>query len=548
MSKYVIGVDYGTLSGRAVLVDVSDGRVLSSKSMDYPHGVIDRELPGGLALPESWALEDPEDYLRVLFEIVPYVVRESGAEPEDVIGISLDTTSCTMIPVDRDNVPLCTREALKNNAHAWCKLWKHHGAQGQADRLTELLQKEEPELISLYGGRISSEWMFPKLLQVYEEDSEVFEAADAFLDAMDYLSICLCGEAHASICAASYKALYSERGYPDGGLLEKLAPGFKAAAEQKLRFPVKKQGERAGFLTEEMARKLSLTTKTAVAVGNVDAHVSMPAAGVAKENALLMIIGTSTCAMICSGKRAAPPGICGCVKDGILPELYGYEAGQPCVGDSLDWFVKNQIPAEYEREAEKRGINIHALLSEKAAALKPGESGLLALDWWNGNRSVLVDARLSGLIVGLTLNTRPHELYRALIEATAFGMRKIIDNFILNGVAVDELYACGGITHKNPFFMQLYADVLQREIRVSPCTQAPALGSAMYAAVAAGKENGGYATISEAAEHMADHDYIVYSPHRENYEAYDKLYELYLKLHDIFGVEHKEIMHRLKGV
>jgi L-ribulokinase len=287
---------------------------------------------------------------------------------------------------------------------------------------------------------------------------------------------------------------------------------------------------------------------TAVAVANVDAHVSVPAVGITSPGKMLVIIGTSSCHMILGDEEKEVPGMCGVVEDGIIEGLYGYEAGQSCVGDHFQWFVENCAPAEYRAEADARGVDLHALLTEKAARLKPGESGLVALDWWNGNRSVLVDVDLTGIIVGMSLATRPEEIYRALVEATAYGTRMIIDTFEENGVPVNEFYAAGGIAEKNPFIMQIYADVINREIRISGSPQAPALGAAMFGAVAAGKDNGGFDNIQEAADVMAKVRDTTYKPVAENMKTYEMLYAEYRILHDYFGRGRNDVMKRLKQI
>ena len=528
MSKYVIGIDYGTLSGRAVLVDAADGTIVAEAALDYPHGVMDRTLPDGTPLPGSWALQDPRDYLEVLEKTVPQVLKDSGVDPEDVIGLGLDTTSATLIPVGEDGLPLSFHEKWAAVPHAWCKLWKHHAAQAQAERFTTLMGED---LLSHYGGRVSSEWVYPKILEVREEAPEVYEAADRFLDACDWLTAWLTGETLVSACSAGYKAFWRKgEGYPSPKRVAQVAPYMADVAETKLDAPVLALGQPVGCLTEEACRLTGLTTRCVVAVGNVDAHASVPGSGLSRPGELLVILGTSACSMVCAEQEHFVPGICGSVMDGILPGLYGYEAGQPSVGDTFSWFVKN-----FAAEEGFGGLD------EKAKALKIGESGLIALDWWNGNRSILNNADLSGVIFGLTLQTRPEEIYRALIESCAFGFRTIIENFESHGVPVEQVYACGGISLKNPFLVQLYADVIGRSIRVSPVLQSPALGSAMTAAAAAGC----YPSLQEAVRAMARTDYITYEPDMDAHVAYDHLFLIYRKLHDTLGRDLSVLMQEL---
>jgi L-ribulokinase len=337
-------------------------------------------------------------------------------------------------------------------------------------------------------------------------------------------------------------------GYPSNDFFKALNPKMEKLADEKLSRTLYPVGTRAGGITPEAAKLTGLRAGTAVAVGNVDAHVSVPAVGITSAGKMLAIMGTSTCHMLLGEKEKTVPGMCGVVEDGIIEGFYGYEAGQSCVGDHFQWFVENCTPADYKAEADRRGIDLHALLTEKASALNPGESGLVALDWWNGNRSVLVDVDLTGMIVGMTLATKPEEIYRALIEATAYGTKMIIDTFEENGVPVDEFYAAGGIAEKNPFVMQIYADVTGKEMKISGSPQAPALGSAMFGALAAGKTAGGYDTIENAAIAMAKVKPFSYKPVYANVEVYKKLYAEYKILHDYFGRGANDVMKRLKDI
>jgi len=318
--------------------------------------------------------------------------------------------------------------------------------------------------------------------------------------------------------------------------------------EKKLSKDIYPQGAKAGEITKEMASKIGLLSGTAVAVANVDAHVSLPAVGITGPNKLLMVIGTSSCDIICDREEKNVTGMCGVVEDGVLPGLFGYEAGQSCVGDHFDWFIRNCVPQSYYDKAKEKGIDIHQFLTTKASSLKVGESGLLALDWWNGNRSILVDADLTGLILGMTLTTKPEEMYRALIEATAFGKNIIIENFEESGISVEQLYACGGISKKNPMMMQIYADVTNREVFIGASDQTPALGAAMFGAVAAGREKGGYDTIFEAAKIMGKSEEKTYKPILENVEIYKQLYSEFKILHDYFGCGQNDIMKKLKKI
>ncbi|SIS74965.1 ribulokinase [Alicyclobacillus vulcanalis] len=548
MGKYSIGVDYGTQSGRAVLVEIGTGREIATAVKPYTHGVMDEYLPDGVTrLEPDWALQHPRDYLEVLEETIPELLRTSGVRPEDVIGIGIDFTSCTMLPIRRDGTPLCFDPRFERHPHAYVKLWKHHAAQDEANKLNEIATERKEPFLARYGGKISSEWMIPKIWQILDEAPEIYDAADAMVEATDWIVMQLTGKLVRSSCPAGYKSIWHKRtGYPSPEFFKALHPRLERIVEEKLWGPILPIGSKAGELTEAMARRTGLVPGTPVAVGNVDAHVSMPAVGITEPGKMLMIIGTSTCHVLLGTEERAVPGMCGVVEDGIIPGYMGYEAGQSCVGDHFEWWIENGVPPAYWDEARREGIGIHELLTRKAAQYRPGETGLLALDWWNGNRSTLVDADLTGLLLGATLATKPEEIYRALIEATAYGTRMIVETFRASGVPVDEMYACGGIAQKNELMMQIYADVLNMPIFIGASTQAPALGAAMFGAVAAGKARGGYDSIEEAAREMGSVREKPYTPNPSAVRVYDELYREYARLYDYFGRGENNVMKVLK--
>lgn len=547
MHKYSIGVDFGTLSGRAVLVDTTTGEEVAVAIHGYAHGVMDDKLPDGTPLGVDWALQHPRDYLDVFRITIPEVMRQASVTPDQIAGVGIDFTACTMLPVMADGTPLCFLDEFKGRPNAWIKLWKHHAAQDEAKRLNAVAEERGEKFLKRYGGKISSEWMIPKIWQTVNEDPGVYDTAARFIEAADWVVWQLTGTESRNTCTAGYKAIWHKHeGYPSNDFFKALHPAMEKLVDEKLSRNLIPVGTKAGVISPAAARLTGLKEGTAVAAANVDAHVSIPAVGITASGKMLVIIGTSTCHMLLSDTEKEVPGMCGVVEDGIIEGFFGYEAGQSCVGDHFQWFVENCTPAEYKVEADARGIDLHALLTEKAALLKPGESGLVALDWWNGNRSVLVDVDLTGLIVGMSLTTKPEEIYRALIEATAYGTRMIIDTFEENGVPVDEFYAAGGIAEKNAFVMQIYADVIGREIKISGSPQAPALGSAMFGAVAAGNAAGGFDTIQEAAGVMAKVKDYTYKPVESNVQAYEKLFAEYRILHDYFGRGANDVMKRLK--
>lgn len=543
--SYVVGIDYGTLSGRAVVVRISDGAELGSAVHEYRHGVMDQTLAvTGDPLPPEWALQVPSDYVDVLRDAVPKAVATSGIPPDQVVGIGTDFTACTVLPVVDDGTPLCELRDFRGRPHAYAKLWKHHAAQPQADRINALAHERGEPWIGRYGGKLSSEWEFAKALQVFEEDRDVYDRMEHWVEAADWIVWQLTGTYVRNACTAGYKAVRQDGRYPDEEYLSALASGFGSFVRDKVERTIAQLGERVGSLTAEAAGWTGLPEGIAVCAGNVDAHVTAPAARAIDPGQMLAVMGTSTCHVMSSDVLAGDvPGMCGVVDGGIVPGLYGYEAGQSGVGDIFGWFVEHSVPPYIYDEAERDGIDVHELLSRQAATEPVGAHGLIALDWHSGNRSVLVDHELSGLIVGQTLATRPHEVYRALLEATAFGTRRIIQAFEDSGVPVHELVVAGGLL-KNALLMQIYADVTKRPLSIIGSEQGPALGAAMHAAVAAGA----FPDIHAAAEAMGKVRTAVYTPDERAAAAYDALYTEYELLHDHFGQSGNDVMRRLKRI
>lgn len=538
----VVGVDFGTLSGRVVVVRVRDGAELGSAVHDYANGVIERELPAtGARLPAQWALQEPEDWLEVLRQAVPAAVAAAGVAPEQIIGIATDFTASTPLPVFTDGTPLCRLEELADRPHAYPKLWKHHAAGGQADRINALARERGEPWLPRYGGLISSEWEFAKALQVLEEDPEIYERMDRWVEGADWIVWQLCGRETRNTCTAGYKAIHQDGSYPSEDYLRALDERFADFVASKIAGPLAPLGGRAGDLTAQAAAWTGLPAGIAVAVGNVDAHVTAPAARAIGPGHMLMIMGTSTCHVMNGERVVEVPGMCGVVDGGIVSGLWGYEAGQSGVGDIFGWFVDHAVPPRYHDEARARGLDVHGYLSELAGAQEVGAHGLVALDWNNGNRSVLVDHELSGLILGLTLATRAEDVYRALIEATAFGTRMILNTFADAGMPVAELFVAGGLV-KNPVIMQIYADVTRMALHLIGSEQGPALGSAMHAAVAAGAHPDIYAASAAMGNVTRD----AYVPDERRADAYDVLYEHYAALHDHFGRGGDDVMHHLR--
>lgn len=542
---YTIGLDYGSASCRGVLADIRDGKVTAQAEMAYPHGILTESLPDGTPLTGSWCLQHPQDYLTVLHQIVPQLLENSGISPERVIGIGVDFTASTVIPLDDSFRPLC--ESYPDRPHAWPKLWKHHGAARQAENLTALCRERYPVYLDRYGGKISPECLTAKVLQVFDEDRDVFDAAHSFVEAMDYITSLLCGEPVFSASAAMAKAFYDlKTGYPDSSFFEAIHPDLKNLPGEKLinRYGtgrIVRPGEKAGELCPKLATELGLRPGTAVTAPQMDAYAAMPGIGIAKTGVMLMVVGTSTGIMLLNDTYRPVEGVTACLKDTYYHGLWGYGSGQASVGDAFGWFVQNCVPERYVQAAREKNISIHQYLTELASRLAPGESGLLALDWLGGNRSCLGNPNLSGLLLGLTLQTRPEEIYRALLEGTAFGARAILEAYRSAGVAVDEIWICGGIANKNDLMMQIYADVLGLPLHISCCTQAPALGAAIYAASAAGVGD-----IFQTVEAMGDRHCRIFEPYSKNQAIYNQLYGEYIRLHDYFGKRENPVMEHLR--
>ncbi|MCX7797483.1 MAG: ribulokinase [Melioribacter sp.] len=542
MSKYVIGLDFGTNSCRSLIVRVSDGKELASVVFPYPSGndgvIIDEENP-------HLARQNPNDYiLGIEFIIKEALKKAKQIEPDfnnlDVIGIGVDTTGSSPMPVDENGNPMCLKEKYKNNLNALVWLWKDHTSFAEAEKITQLAEEIRPEYLSKIGGKYSSEWFWSKILHCKNIDEELFNDTYSWVEICDWIPAVLTGktkpeEIRRSTCAAGHKAIYNLQwgGLPDKEFLERLSPGLGKLRD---RLYEKTYGAEtlAGYLSKQWAQKLGLSENVAIAVGAFDAHMGAVGAGI-KENTMVKIIGTSTCdIMIWPNSKVLNdiPGVCGIVDGSVISNYYGIEAGQSAVGDILLWFVNYLTPEKYGTTQEEKFSNLEKAASE----LLPGESGLLALDWNNGNRTILVDVRLTGLLLGQTLHTTPHEIYRALIEATAFGALTIIDRIEKYGVKIDDVINCGGLAVKNSLMMQIYADVIGREMKISRSEQTPALGAAIFAAVAAGKKNGGYDSIKEAQQAMTGISKI-YKPNIKHNQIYKKLYSLYKQLHDAFGTK-----------
>lgn len=543
MNEYTIGIDYGTLSARVSLVDCENGNEIMSKELVYPHGILEKALPDGTPLGEDWALQMPQDYLAVLSDTLPTLIKESGIPAEQIKGVGVDFTSCTILPVSSDGTPLCMLSEYKSVPNAYPKLWKHHAAQKEADYINEVAAARGEKWIESYGSKISCEFAYPKILQTLREAPEIYEKAAYFIDAGDWIVWKLCGKQMRSACIAGFKYFYTSDGYPSDDFGTALDPRLKNLTSEKLNAPVIAAGQKAGEVTDEAAKLTGLKVGTAVSCAMIDAHAAAPALQITKPGRMFAILGTSGVFIIMNEKALSVPGILGCVGGGTMAGYIAYEAGQSCFGDSFAWVANTIFPEEYAAQAKARGLSAHQYLTEKAAELLPGESGIIALDWFNGNRSILNNSELSGMMVGMTLSTKPEEIYRAVMEATAFSTKIIIDNFIKNGIAVDSLYATGGIAAKNDLLMQMLSDVLQLPIYICGTAQGGAVGSAIYAAAAAEV----YPSLDAAAQKMGSIKEHHFEPNKEIYPMYEAVFNEYLRLHDYFGKD-TDIMRRIRSL
>ncbi|WP_342759004.1 ribulokinase [Kineothrix sedimenti] len=545
--RYVIGLDFGTLSGRAVLVSCENGDVLADDVKEYAHKVMSDYLPDKVTgLKGNCALQHPRDYLDVMKATVKNVMKKSGINKDEIIGISMDFTSCTILPIDENAVPLCMKKEYEHRPHAYAKLWKHHGAQTDADIINDILKDYHESDKERFAGKVSPELLIPKIMEIIREDYEIYEKADEILEAGDWLTRVITNSEKRSGSMAGYKAWWlPEKGYPESEFFALLDSKLEHVVKDKLGEEVCPIGNSIGNLTDLWAEYLGLLPGTPVGASIIDSHAGVPGSGIYRKGQMMLVAGTSSVIIALSDKPFSGKGICGTYKGGIIPDYYALESGLAAVGDMLQWFIQNSVPAEYFLAADRNEVTIHEYLSMLAGSYKAGENGLIALDWWNGNKTPHVDGELSGMLIGISMKTKPEEIYRALIESTAYGTRMIVETMKEAGIEIDEITASGGIAAKNPFFMQIYADVLGIPIGVAASSQTAALGSAIYAAVAAGASEGGYDTIEEAVAAMSKTKEKIYFPIADNVIKYNQIYREYRILTDYFGPEGNAVLKKL---
>jgi L-ribulokinase len=531
--RVALGLDFGTESVRALLVGL-DGVELGSASVKYKHGQITATLPGSKRpLPPDYALQHPLDWLDASAQAVRQAMVKGKVEPESVLSIGVDFTSCTMLPTLRDGTPLCTLKAFADQPHAWPKLWKHHGAKKQTDRLNAVARERGEKWLPYYGGIVGLEWFFPKVMEVLDDSPSVYRAAEVWLEAGDWYVWQLVEPAHTpasdlprSTCQAGYKAMWNAQdGYPAREFLTALHPELGGVVTTKMPGRLLAPGEQAGTLGPTMAKRMGLPRGIPVSAAIIDAHAGVPGAGVAEPSTLVMVLGTSSCHMLNSRVQQLVGGVAGVVEGGILPGYFGYETGQAAVGDAFDWFRRLVGHKDFDK------------LSAKAAAIEPGAQGVLCMDWFNGCRTPLMDGHLRGAFTGLAMHHQTEHLYRALLEASAFGLRWIVDVLREGGVPCRRFVATGGLPHHNPLLIQIYADVLGEKILIHPSRQGPALGAAILGVLAAGRSASGFASASAAIHAMArakdgqkGREPITVRPNRQATRAYQPIYEKYREL------------------
>lgn len=530
--KYVIGIDYGTQSARAVVVQTSDGTLVGAQACAYPHGVLSEALPDGTPLGDQFALAVAEDYLEVLESTVIGAMQQADICPDAVVGLCVDATSYTLVPTDAEYRPLSLRAEFKNRPQSYIKLWKHHAAQSQTERSKAIAREMQMSFLEYCGGEMSSEWTIPKLLEIRENDPEVYVQMAYAFDLCDFLTLMLTDKLTRGIGSVSFKSNWVDgEGYPSAEYLERLGTGFSEEYLRLMNGEIIRPGQRAGTLCAEMAKRLGLPEGISVAGGILDGHTSLPTSGLYKAGDVSLVIGTSNVSAVMTDRHVKPPAGSVLAMDGFVPGLYAIDSGQSCTGDMLGWYMKNMLPAEITQAAESQGVSTYDILNARAEASEPWCCPLTVLDWWNGNRNVMCNLNLRGSIQGMTLGTRPEDIYIAMVQGIACGTRKILDTCEENGVEIKNIVACGGIPQKNTFMMQQYANILNRPLRVVCANEGPAMGSAIFAACAAGV----YESFEQAVHHMQGRSFVEYLPQFEHCGDYERIYQRFSRYYSLLG-------------
>lgn len=540
---YTIGIDFGKTGCRSLLVNTEDGTEAASATAEYPNGIMIGNFINGRLLPEKWAIADPQDYLDVIADTVSELASKV-ADIDAIKGIALAFSSCCVMPVRSDGTPLCALPEFKNEPHAYIKVTRHRSAEPQAAKINELAHSFNEPWINIGQNADSPEWLLPKVLQILQEAPDVYEAADYFMEATDWLVWQLTGNPVKNSFSASFKSQITEGVKPSKEFLCALDPRLENLYTKKLNLPIASPAVCAGGVTREAAARLGIKAGTSVAVGGVDIPACLPALNVCSPGKLLGIFGQSSIFVTVSDKKTEPKGIARGQKGSIIPNYYTYKSNLPCVGDTYRWFLTTYVPPEYHDGAKNDGRNLHSYIAQRMMKLHPGENGIIALNWLRGSVCPEGDSKLSAMYVGMTESTLPEHLYRAIIEGMAFDTRYVIEEYARSGIAIDSFYGIGIIAERNPFIMQLYADILRLPVQVALSQQSPTLGAAIIAAVAGGV----YGNIQSAAAKMSKLKDVVYTPDSAAAEVYDKIYEEYKKLRVYFSTENNSVMHNLRSI
>lgn len=548
MGRILLGLDFSAAELKVVALDIKSGRSIGISSCPYKHGVIENHLPSGEKLPKFFSLQSPEDWLDAMTIAVRKLITETRIPKEEIASIGVSFTSCTTLPVFEDGSPLCLDAQYAGNPHAWPKLWKHYASRGQAKRLTKIAEDRGEPFLENYGGKISSEWLWPKLLETLEEAPELASNMSFYLEGGDWIVWQLTGRQTRNQCAAGYKACYVEGlGYPPGDYLASINLDLADIAERARAIPVLSPGRFVGGLTKEVAGILGLLPGTPVGAAVVDAQGSVAGAGVFLPNILVMTLSTSTSHLVMSKEEKLFQGFSGTVKNGILDGFWGYESVQPATGDIIEWYMQTLAPMPvYERSGDD-DVDPWIVLDRYISEVPAGSNGLLSLDWWDGNKSILLNTALTGLIAGFTMRTTPDEIFKCIVEGSAFGAKRIIENYKANGVEIKRIVATGDLPFKSPSIAQVYADIINQEIRMPDSKQSVARGAAIIGGLAVGVHNLGYSSREEYFSAMIPPDYDNYKPNSEHAATYKKLYESYLELHDYFGLQSSLLSKLRKG-
>lgn len=542
MSKYTIGIDFGKTGCRALLIDTADGSEVACASAEYYNGIMLNNFFNGVPLPEGWAIADPQDYIDVITETVSELSQK--VKISDIAGLGIAFSSCCILPVKADGTPLCALPEFKNNPHAYIKVTRHRAAGEQAKKINTLANEMREPWVSIGQNADSPEWLLPKVLEILEEAPTVFQAADYFIEATDWLVWQLTGNPVRNSFSAAFKAQIRDNTQPSKEFLKALNPQLENLYQTKLNLPIASPVTCAGGLTRGMSAQMGIKPGTPVAVGGVDILACIPALDVCRPGGLVGIFGTSAMFVTLSDKCVEPMGVARGDKGSIIPGYYTYKSNVPCMGDNYAWFLNNYLTPEYHSGAKAEGRNLHSFIAQKMMRLKPGENGIISINWLKGTYCPLNDKDLSGLFIGMDINTKPEHIYRAIIEGMAFDTRTLIEEYAINDIEIDSFYGVGTIAERNPFITQLYADILNIPVRVAGSSKSPALGAAIIAATISGE----YSGIEEAANAMGVLKNVVYLPDVNASAVYDRMYIEYRKLTDYFSEENPSIMHNLKAI